>query len=163
MTNQQQNTILGLVLLAVASVWTWLVIDTIPPGFGDGDIGPRAFPLIFGLSLGALSILLLIQAYLRARGVEKPEGQGAESGSSIHWIPAFTLLVEISLYGVLLEKTGFVIATMVIIVLVMWLNLKVRSALKIGLMSVGTTLTCWIIFEKILGIYLANGTWINLG
>jgi hypothetical protein len=30
-------------------------------------------------------------------------------------------------------------------------------------MSIGITLFCWLIFEKALGIYLANGSWINLG
>jgi putative tricarboxylic transport membrane protein len=27
----------------------------------------------------------------------------------------------------------------------------------------GVTVSCWLIFEKALGIYLANGSWINLG
>jgi len=165
MTTQRQNTIFGLILLIIACAWTWLVIDTIPPGFGDGDIGPRAFPLIFGVSLGVLSILLLVQAYLRGRtgAAGGQAGAGQEVASTIHWVAAGALLVEISLYGVLLEKCGFVIATLLIIVVVMRFNLNVRSIKKIALMSVGTTLICWAVFEKILGIYLANGTWINLG
>jgi len=38
-----------------------------------------------------------------------------------------------------------------------------RSPLRIGAMSVGVTFACWLIFGKILGVYLATGSWINLG
>jgi hypothetical protein len=30
-------------------------------------------------------------------------------------------------------------------------------------MSIGITLVCWLVFEKVLGIYLANGWLINIG
>ena len=83
--------------------------------------------------------------------------------NSLYWIPAIIVMLEIILYGFLLEKIGFVLATPLVIILVMVLSLKIRSIKKILIMSFGLTATCWIIFEKIFGIYLANGLWINLG
>lgn len=164
MTNRAQDTVLGAALFALAAVWTWLVIDTIPPGFGDGEIGARAFPLAFGLILLALAALLLVRQYMMPS--DKSEGSAdaemPEFGR-LKWGAALLLLAEIALYGFLLEKIGFVLATPVIVLLVMVLNLRVRSVTKLLAMSLGLTVGCWVIFEKVLGIYLANGTWMNIG
>ena len=67
MTNRAQDIVLGATLVVLAAIWTWLVIDTIPPGFGDGEIGARAFPLAFGLILLALAGLLLLRLALAPR------------------------------------------------------------------------------------------------
>ncbi|MFV2034738.1 MAG: tripartite tricarboxylate transporter TctB family protein [Halocynthiibacter sp.] len=165
MTNRKHSFVLGLIFLLLAVVWTWLVIDTIPSGFGEGDIGPRAFPLFFGIVLGALSLLLLAQNFRAARGPARKIAphQIEEESDHVHWTGAALLLVEISLYGFLLGKVGFVIATPVVVLLVMLVNLRVRSVKSLLGMPLGITLVSWVIFEKVLGIYLANGTWINLG
>ena len=162
MTNRMHDIILGLLLLILSGVWSWLVIDTIPSGFGEGDIGPRAFPLTFGLFLAGLSGLLLLKAVLSKPDELKLSLAGA-AHSVIHWIPAGLILIEISVYGYLLKTCGFVIATPVVILFVMLVNLRIRSAKMLLGMSIGITLTCWLIFEKVLGIYLANGSWINIG
>jgi len=164
MTNHVRDIILACTLVLVAGVWTWLVIDTIPPGFGDGEIGARAFPLVLGIMLATLSALLLLRLVL-AKQVRA--GVPADSGQSmvppIRWLHALLILSEIILYGVLLEKIGFVLSTPLIILLVMILNLRVRSIRKLFGMAFGLTVGCWLVFEKLFGIYMANGTWINLG
>lgn len=167
MTNRVQDIVLGLTLVLLAGVWTWLVVDTIPAGFGDGEVGARAFPLAFGVILLALAAVLLLLRMTTtsdngARAgnpvdAEFPEVQGPQ------WLPALVLLGEIALYGFLLEKIGFVLATPAIVLIVMLVNLRVRSVPKLLGMSLGLTVGCWLIFEKVLGIYLANGTWLNLG
>ena len=53
--------------------------------------------------------------------------------------------------------------TGLILLLVLVVNLRVRSIPKLLVMTLGTTIGCWLIFEKVLGIYLANGIWLNLG
>lgn len=166
MTNRVQDTILGIALLLVAGCWTWLVVATIPPGVGDGEVGPRAFPLAFGIIVIALSGLLLLRSFLGggddgvAIGFDDSEIRGARR---FDWMPALVVLGEIALYGYLLEKIGFVLATPIVILLVMTVSLRVRSIPKLLGMSLGLTAGCWLIFEKILGIYLANGAWLNLG
>lgn len=161
MTNRKRNYVIGILFLTLSFVWTRLVIDTIPIGFGDGDIGPRAFPLMFGICLGSLSILLLLKSLL-----SKPQNETDLTGEfqmPIHWIPAALLLIEISAYGYLLKTVGFVIATPIVILFVMTVNLRIRSIKMLLGMSIGITFVCWLVFEKVLGIYLANGSWINLG
>lgn len=162
MTNRMQDTILSTLLLVLAAVWIWLVSTTIPGGFGRGDIGPRAFPLTFGIALAILSGLLLLRAFL-ARVTPSEIASGGEPRPPIYWLPAGMVLVEISLYGFLLQTVGFLIATPILILLIMMINLQVRSLKKLLSTALGVTLGCWIVFEKLLGIYLANGSFINLG
>lgn len=163
MADKNRNYVLGFLLLILAFVWTWLVIETIPSGFGEGDIGPRAFPLMFGLCLGVLSVLLLLKSFL-SRPIDPSKHNLADGyQSAIHWLPAALLLIEISAYGYLLKTIGFVIATPIVVLFVMFINLRIRSVKMLLGMSIGITLICWLVFEKVLGIYLANGSWINLG
>lgn len=167
MTDRQKDTFFGLVMFLLAGVWTWLVVSTIPPGFGNGDIGPRAFPLAFGLILLALAAILFVSSLTSSRAnsgvVGTPDRAEISRTQNIHWLAAVLLLGEIVLYGFLLEKVGFLLATPVVTVLVMAINLRIRSFRHLLGMSLGLTLACWLIFAKLLGIYLASGTWINLG
>jgi putative tricarboxylic transport membrane protein len=163
MTDQNRNIVLGSILMTLSGVWTWLVTTTIPGGFGDGDIGPRAFPLMFGVCLGLLSALLLLKAIRSKPGNAADSSPLDSSQTVIHWLPAGMILIEISAYGFLLKTCGFVIATPIVVLFVMLVNLRIRSAKLLLGMSVGVTLVCWLIFKKALGIYLATGSWINLG
>jgi hypothetical protein len=83
--------------------------------------------------------------------------------SRLDWLPALLVLGQICLYGFLLEKIGFVLATPIVVLLAMVVSLRERSAVKLLGMSLGLTVGSWLLFEKVLGIYLANGTWLNLG
>ena len=166
MTNRVHDTVLGATLLLVAGSWTWLVIDTIPPGFGDGEIGARAFPLAFGvilLVLTGLLLLRLIASEFKGRIGDARSPAERSDASRLQWLSALMVLLEITLYGYLLEKIGFLLATPVLVLLVMLVSLRVRSLPKLVCMSLGLTVGCWLIFEKLLGIYLANGTWLNVG
>lgn len=163
MTSRRNNTVLGCLLLVLSGVWIWLVVDTIPAGFGDGDIGARAFPLMFGICLAGLSVLLLIQAFRRKQGQAVPTGQETDPHQKIHWAQAGLLLVEISVYGYLLQTLGFVISTPIVVIFVMVVNLRIRSPKMLIALPIGITAISWVVFEKILGIYLANGSLINLG
>ncbi len=166
MTSHAQNLLLGAVLLLLSGAWTWLVIDTIPAGFGDGDIGARAFPMAFGLILAGLSSILIARTAL-AGGPGTGAGPAAPTAGRGYrqaaWFVALKVLAVIVIYGLLLERVGFVLATPVAVFLVMIAGLGGQSVLKIVGMSLGLTAGCWLVFEKLIGIYLANGTWINLG
>jgi len=167
MINHVREIVLSCTLVLLAGVWTWLVIDTIPPGFGDGEIGARAFPLVFGIILATLSGLLLLRLLLVKGARAAEDGVSGNSDKSaappIRWFHALLVLAEIVLYGFLLEKIGFVLSTPIIVLLVMLVNLRVRSIRKLLGMAFGLTIGCWLVFEKLFGIYMANGIWINLG
>lgn len=165
MTNRMQDIIVASTLLLLGVAWTWLVIDTIRPGMGGGDVGARAFPLVFGVMLIFLSAVLLASKLPKSKDDEYIFIGDAEvpKSTGFDWLPAVLVLAQISLYGFLLEKIGFVLATPLVLLLAMTVSLQERSFRKLMGMSLGLTLGCWVIFEKILGIYLANGTWLNLG
>lgn len=158
MTSRSHEALFAVTLSVLAGIWIWLVVDTIPAGFGDGDLGPRAFPLFFGAALLALSLLLLFRG-LRAREA-KAAGEPMAPNGLRHML---LVLAEIVAYGFLLQKCGFVIATPIMIAVVMVVSVNIRSVRTVGAMAAGVTLGCWVIFEKVMGIYLANGAWINLG
>ncbi|WP_171060544.1 tripartite tricarboxylate transporter TctB family protein [Poseidonocella sp. HB161398] len=158
MTGSRKDLVLGSVLFALGAAWSWAAWTTLSPGFGGGDIGPRAFPLAFGGLLMGLSALFL-GVTLSRDGAAAAEAEEER----ILWGPALLLMAEIGLYGALLERIGFLLATPLLVLAVLALNLKVRRpAVLIG-MAAGMTLGCWLLFGQLLGIYLARGSWINLG
>ena len=163
MTDRKQNIVLSGTLLVLGVAWSWLVVDTIPSGLGDDGIGPRAFPLVLGLILIAFSLLLLGMnihpLFSKGTGIAAE----AQTTTKIYWRHLALVFIEISAYGFLLEKCGFLIATPVVVLLVLLISLRVRSWKTLLAMPLGLTAGCWLVFQKILGIYLASGTWINLG
>lgn len=156
MTSRSQDTVFAITFSVFAGIWIWLVVDTIPAGPGEGDLGPRAFPLFFGSALLLLSLALLVRG-MQSRAPEDERPVRADL------FQAGLVLAEIVAYGFLLQKCGFVIATPVMIAVVMVISLRIGSLRKVAGMTLGVTLGCWLIFEKILGIHLANGAWVNLG
>ena len=167
MTNSAKDIIFSMSLLVLAVIWTWLVVDTIRPGFGHGDIGPRAFPMVLGIILGALSVLLLIRTVLLRRDEIGLAGAGdvnaLDEEATARWGSMMLVAIEISAYAFLLQKLGFLLASPILILFVLVIHLRLRSWKSILGMTLGMTLGCWLFFEKLLGIYLANGSWFNIG
>ena len=96
MTNRIQTIILGISLLLISLTWSWFVIKTIPPGYGDGEIGARIFPLTFGMLLGALALLMLFKELLTPKtqaevNFSSDQLQNLPS-NSLYWIPAIHLV-----------------------------------------------------------------------
>lgn len=166
MTDTGKDLVFGFVLFAVGLVWVSLVWSTIPPAFDEGSVGPRAFPLVLGLMLLALTAILLFLTLTRSRGrvgTAFSDEEDAAPYRKIEWLPALLLTFEICAYGYLLDKIGFLLATPLVILVVMVVNLRIRSPGRVLGMALGLTVGSYLIFQKVLGIYLATGTWINLG
>ena len=157
-------------LLAFAIVWCVVVWQTIPVG-SPGSVGPRAFPLGLGILLAVLSGLLLLRAQVRKRietaadeADDTPDDStsmsGAHEGTYLRMV--FSVFAVIVAYGFLMEKIGFVLATLVTIPAMMMLVLGIRDPLRIAGMAFGMTFGCWLVFGKLLGAYLPPGTWLSL-
>lgn len=165
MSDKARNTdiALGGLFVVIGIVWIAAVLQTIPPGTGGGDIGPRAFPLMLGVLLVLLSAGWAISRSLSPIDREttaetQPPGHRLRAGVDVTLTLGLLLL-----YGWLMARAGFAIATFCTILLAVLVILRERRPLIVIGMAFGVTFTTWLIFEAILGIPLANGRWVNLG
>ncbi|HEX2019680.1 MAG TPA: tripartite tricarboxylate transporter TctB family protein [Aurantimonas sp.] len=171
MTDKSRDVLTGTVLLILGVAWMLMVWQTIPAGAGGGDVGPRAFPLLLGGLLALFSAAMIATALMRpeeeastvASEPFRSEAETADGAGRFTALPLLLTFGHIVAYGYLMQLVGFVIATLVTVVSIMILCADDRSPLRIAAMSVGITFCCWLIFGKILGVYLATGSWINLG
>jgi hypothetical protein len=63
------------------------------------------------------------------------------------------------LYAFLMERVGFLVSTPIVLVLTLAVLLQIRSWVFIAMMSVGTTLVCWLVFVLLLRVPLPRGSW----
>ncbi|TPW32938.1 tripartite tricarboxylate transporter TctB family protein [Pararhizobium mangrovi] len=163
MIRNRKDVATGSVFTLLAVVWCSYVWMTIPPGAGDGDIGPRAFPLLLGAVLGLLSAgFAVLRAFRGPKSIEPPLDDDAGSGGN-ELATMLTLFCLIMLYGYAMQKIGFVLATALCVALTMTILAGDRAPVRIGAMTLGVTLGCWLVFAKIMALPLAVGTWISLG
>ena len=159
MSESLRNRISGIVLLAVALVWIVLVYQTIAPSQGT-EAGPRAFPLFFGYVLAALSLLLLMQSFRSAApDLEKDSNESDQTVAVLpgEWVAVAMTIGSFVVYGMLLEPFGFIPSTAFVVVAMLILVLRVRSPVLIGGMAIGLSLGCYLVFGKLLGVYLPPG------
>ncbi len=158
MSTTFRDRIAGAILLGVSVVWVVLVFTTIPPSQGT-LVGPRGFPLFFGLALAGLSVLLILNSFRQPESA--PEAR-PERKPPKEMFSALASVAAIVIYGLMLEPLGFMPATALIVVAMMIIILRIKSPVMIAAMSLGISLGCYLVFDKLLGTYLPPGDWINL-
>ena len=150
---QKIDRTLGLILVLVALVWLWLAFAYIPGPRSPGETGPRGFPVLLGVVLAVLGAAMSLSA--RASDVE-PIAPLTRSEATL----AGGTIALLTLYAFLLERAGFLIATPVAIALAMWALVRVRRAALIAALAIGFTVSCWTIFDLLLGTPLPRGSWV---
>jgi putative tricarboxylic transport membrane protein len=151
-------------LLSVLSLgWLVLTYLYIPASNVPGEPGPRAFPNVLGYALLMLGLVMTVSGFTRRRGAApaeaKADGDAATSPLTHELrivLGTFGLLL---LYAFLMERTGFLVSTPIVLVLGMAGILRMRRWRFIALMSIGTTLVCWIVFALLLRVPLPRGSW----
>jgi putative tricarboxylic transport membrane protein len=159
MSEGLRNRIAGSVLLGVALVWIVLVYQTIAPGQGT-EVGPRAFPLFFGYVLAGLSLLLLLQSF-RPPAVE-PDDDRMPAALPGEWAAVVMTIAGFVVYGMLLEPFGFIPSTAFVVAVFLLLVLRVRSPVTVAGMAIGLSLGCYLVFGKLLGVYMPPGEIITI-
>ena len=151
-------------LLSVLSLgWLVLAYMYIPASNVPGEPGPRAFPNVLGYALLTLGLTMTVLGFSRRREAtpaEAPANGDAAASPLRHELRivlgTFGLLM---LYAFLMEKTGFLVSTPIVLVLGMAGILRMRRWRFIAGMSIGTTLVCWIVFAQLLRVPLPRGSW----
>jgi putative tricarboxylic transport membrane protein len=146
---------LGPCITLLALIWLWLAYTYIPGARGEGEPGPRAFPVVLGATLLGLGLIISVSAWLRKSPAVTVKAVSArETG-----IVAGTFLLLI-LYAFVMEKLGFLIATPLAVLLAMRGLLGMREWRFMLLFAVGITATCWLFFVKLLETPLPHGLWL---
>jgi hypothetical protein len=146
---------LGATLVLIALAWLWLVYTEIPAA-GTEWPGPRGFPLLLGVVLAFLGALMALAPQTANRELGSPiPDPGSRRGDIA--IGIFALLI---LYAYLLERAGFLAATLIIIALTMVAVLRIRQRTFIVGFAAAVSVGCWVVFDLLLGIPLPRGIWI---
>ena len=144
--------VLGLTLLLVALAWLWLAYTYIPGPRGEGETGPRAFPVLLGMVLAGLGVAVALNP--------DPVGDTVKPVTRREVIVAVGTIGVLVLYAFLLQRVGFLIATPAAIAITMWGLVRERSVTRIAVLAIGFTLGCWAIFDALLGTPLPRGSWV---
>lgn len=113
-------------------------------------MGSGFFPMILAALLAILGLIIAVRSFLSAR--RDPIGP-------IVWKPLLLVLAATAMYGLLVREAGFIVVTFAAV-------LVTASASRHGcrtarlILAAATTLCCWLIFLKGLGLPLSPfGTW----
>lgn len=150
---------LGPLMMLLALLWLVLVYQYIPSSREEGELGPRAFPVVLGVALLGLGGLITASAVTNGRkALLYPEKPATRREITVV-AGTFGLLL---LFAFLMEKAGFLIATPVVVLLTMVGILQMRNWLFILQMTAGVTLVCWLFFVVLLKIPMPQGSWLWL-
>jgi putative tricarboxylic transport membrane protein len=157
---QRVNRWLGLVLVLFALAWCWVVVTTLPPGW-EGEPGPRGFPLLLGIVLGALGLYLSTRAFFGRGSLETDQDRVEPVSRPEVRVVGLTILVFVA-YAFLLDKLGFLLATPTMVAVALWLIVGQRSWAKVLLLAAGLTIGSYLIFGVLMAAQLPEGSWLQL-
>lgn len=148
---------LGPLIMLLALLWLVLIYQYIPGSRGEGEPGPRAFPVVLGVVLLGLGVLITVSAVSTGRKALLYAEKPATRREITIVAGTFGLLL---LYAFLMETVGFLIATPVVILLTMVGILQMRNWFFMLLMTAGVTLGCWLFFVVLLKTPMPHGSWL---
>lgn len=160
-TERREDILAGSLLMIFSILWVAVVWSTVPVGEG---VGPRAFPLWLGVALVVLSVLLLLKGLRGVYPAVEEAEYAVEPPVSI--VLRLSLVVAvcviIAVYGFLMQKIGFLPATVITVAATLIFGLGERRPLVVIGMALGIAVGAWAAFGQLLGAYMPPGTWITL-
>lgn len=163
MSQTKLDRLAGSILLLVAVVWTAGAYWQIPGGDGEGQIGPRGFPLGMGILLGILSLFLIAGSLMNGEGGGASDEDTIERPRTTHerFAERWSLVATFGFLGVymlLLDLFGFLIATVVGVASFLTFVLGKRSPKLVAGTALGLGFGIWLILGKAMGVYLPHGS-----
>ena len=147
----------GPCLIGLAAIWLWLVYTYSPGARGEGEPGPRAFPVLLGFVLLGLGSLTTLSAFLSEKAKREAEALIVTQREALIASGTFGVLI---LYAFMLEKLGFLIATPIAVALTMFGILRMRNWILVLSLATGLTVACWMFFAMLLETPLPRGLWL---
>jgi hypothetical protein len=118
--------------------------------FGSAaKMGPGFFPYVLGLILAGLGVLTLVLSFFRL----------VDPVPAFVWRPLLVLIVAIGLFGFLLPRSGFVIASIVLVVVGSKADVESRWLESLAL-GIGLAIFSTLVFHY--GLGLPFRLWPNL-
>jgi putative tricarboxylic transport membrane protein len=151
----------GGILFAVALAWTAGAYWTIPGGAGEGQIGPRGFPLTTGMLLALLSLALIGSSYVASAADEAGEAKAPPPARATEIWALVATFGFLAVNVVLLDLFGFLIATIASTAAFLVIALDKRSPRLIAAISLILAFAIWLILGKAMGVYLPRGSIID--
>jgi putative tricarboxylic transport membrane protein len=148
-------------VLVLAGCYAWMTEQVTVLAFGD-PLGPRAFPRILTAALLITVALLLFEIFFskdRKKSGLAPEPMPAadatQSERDTRWVIPATVAAT-ALYFFLFEPLGFVISSSAYL-LAMTMYFNPGKLVANALVSLLVPVTCYLIFNQVLGVDLARG------
>jgi putative tricarboxylic transport membrane protein len=148
--------------LVLAAWYAWMTEQVTVLPFGD-PLGPRAFPRILTIAL-LIALVPLLFGIFFPKAARKPApaldlvadaGDGSQNGRDARWVVAATVAVT-GLYFFLFEPLGFVISSSAYL-LAMTMYFNPGKTVANALVALVLPITCYLIFNNVLGVQLARG------
>ncbi len=143
--------IIGVVTLLVAAVYLYATTQIPTLEIGD-PLGPKAFPVILGISLIAAAILLFVET-LKADAA--PVAAGPRENRR-HWWLIGGVVVWTALYFGVFDYAGYLVATTVYLLVLTGVFNRGKWLANV-LTSVLWAVGSYVLFVKILGVVLPVG------
>ena len=140
---------LALSILAVGMIWAAL-------GLPYGNIhnpGPGFFPLWLGVILGGMSIALFVQT---TRGKESERTLQEILEEDVRWEKVLLVLAALILYGFLMDTIGFLIVTVLLMIVLLRFIEPQPWKVVIG-WALGGSVGSYLIFEVWMKLRLPKG------
>jgi len=118
------------------------------------NVGPSFFPRILASGLLIFSFILIIQNIFSKNSTQEVRFNIKDKGVQR---VAISLIITV-IYGFVMNYFGFIITTILYLVSLMFL-LKLRSWIRMLIVSTGVSLTIFTIFKTFLNISLPTGFW----
>jgi len=163
--NAKHEKWIGVGLLIFSLVWYGLVTNFIevPSSVEEGP-DSRTFPLFFGFLLGAFSLLLIARSIIQGSVTKKaPTSDKPRENFWAEFRCASWMLGCLVFYCYNMSLFGFMLSTLVSVLLILVGALKVYRTKQIIAITLGISIGTYLIFGKLLGIYLPLGQLLDIG
>lgn len=133
----------ALMIAMICIALTW------PKAGASQGYGPAIYPII------VMSVVLICALIISVQTVKKEDPAALVN---IHWDslkPCLRLFASIAIYGILLKSLGFILCTLLFLIINMYLNgVRLRTNIII---SVVLTVVLYVLFKVVLKVALPSG------